>query len=828
LHETVFLKRILKIGLRILAVLLVLILLAFAGGWIYLKQHKKAVISFIESEAKKGLNGGELHLSDISIGFKHTFPRIAFTIDSLVLRDSLWNQHHHDLISTTRAYATLDFFKLIVGKINIGRVELENPRFYIFTDSTGYTNTSVFKKNSPPKKDAPKNLEYPIVEVTNGSLIVDKKDNHKFFGFDIPRLQCHIQGNEADKSLLIEARLDCRIQKMTFNMEKGPYLEGKTVVGDFQFQFNSASKILQFDKIHLSVDQQPFVFSGKFYLGDVPTPFLLSWETENLSFHQAASFLSKNIREKLEQYDISETITHLTGSLDNSEPQYKTPLIHLKLHVDNKMISTPIVFLNKVSFNASFNNEEIKGKGHEDSNTVMHFTAFRGSLDKLDFQCDSIEIRDLIHPRMKMHLLSNFQLENINSLIDENTLAFTKGSGRLNLSYNGSLEGDYDSLRMISGTFNIDSAGLLSVPRNLQFNNGKGAIRFQNKDILVDNLSLQIGSTDLVMNGKIKSIFYLINQKNNKLSFDWTIRSNKLNLNDFTAYLKQKKSSIRTAKKKSSLAQTVAQFTALLENADFDLTLSAKQIIYKKFVASNLEADMALDDNEVNLKKIKLQHAGGSVLLSGFLRNESVSNPFSFKTQLQNIDVSKIFYAFNNFGLKSPTDKNIGGTLTADITLQGRVSNKAALLSDDLRGFVKFNLANGQLVDFEPVQKIQETVFKSRNFSDIHFADLHDLLEINGQNILINRMEIHSTVLTMFVEGMYNMKTGPDLSIQVPLSNLKASKDSLLQNKGIFSKTGVSARLRAQRGEDGKIKISWDPFNKAGKKLKTKTANPHS
>ena len=150
------------------------------------------------------------------------------------------------------------------------------------------------------------------------------------------------------------------------------------------------------------------------------------------------------------------------------------------------------------------------------------------------------------------------------------------------------------------------------------------------------------------------------------------------------------------------------------------------------------------------------------------------------------MNVSKIFYAFNNFGLKSPTDKNIGGSLTADVTMQGGFTTKAQLIPGELKGFVKFNLQNGQLINFEPVQKIQETVFKSRNFSDIQFADLHDLLEINGDNIIINRMEIHSTVLTMFVEGIYNTKTGPDLSIQVPLSNLKANKDSVLVNKGII------------------------------------------
>ena len=120
----------------------------------------------------------------------------------------------------------------------------------------------------------------------------------------------------------------------------------------------------------------------------------------------------------------------LTGSLDNSEPEYKTPLIHLRLKVENKTISTPVVNIDNTSFTATFNNEEIKGPGHEDSNTVMHFSPFKGSLNKWIFSCDSIVIRNLIHPRMNMHIVSDFQLENINDLLDETYLTFTKGSGK--------------------------------------------------------------------------------------------------------------------------------------------------------------------------------------------------------------------------------------------------------------------------------------------------------------------------------------------------------------------------------------------------------------
>ena len=101
--------------------------------------------------------------------------------------------------------------------------------------------------------------------------------------------------------------------------------------------------------------------------------------------------------------------------------------------------------------------------------------------------------------------------------------------------------------------------------------------------------------------------------------------------------------------------------------------------------------------------------------------------------------------------------------------MNGFLTANAKLIPDSLKCFVKFNIQNGDLVNFEPMMEIGKKIFKKRNFSDIRFADLHDLLEIRGEEVTINRMEIRSSVLGLFAEGNYNLKTGPDLSIQVPL-----------------------------------------------------------
>ncbi|HEY2648652.1 MAG TPA: hypothetical protein VGI38_05645, partial [Puia sp.] len=185
-------KRVIKISLRIMAILIALLILAFAGLSYYVKQHKQKFVSFLESETENRLNGASLHIGDISIGFKSSFPLVALTVDSIYLRDSLWSRHHHDLVSANRVYATVDFWQLLRGKLYIQRLDLDKPDIYFYTDSLGYSNTSVFKKRTIYRKDSSDNQPYPVVEITNARFTIDEGIKHKFFGFRIHELDCDI------------------------------------------------------------------------------------------------------------------------------------------------------------------------------------------------------------------------------------------------------------------------------------------------------------------------------------------------------------------------------------------------------------------------------------------------------------------------------------------------------------------------------------------------------------------------------------------------------------------------------------------------------------
>ena len=137
---------------------------------------------------------------------------------------------------------------------------------------------------------------------------------------------------------------------------------------------------------------------------------------------------------------------------------------------------------------------------------------------------------------------------------------------------------------------------------------------------------------------------------------------------------------------------------------------------------------------------------------------------------------------------------------------------------------VSFSLKNGALINFEPIQKIQDFIFKRRDFTDIRFAELKNKLEIANEDIKINRMEIASSVIRVYVEGVYSLKGNTDLSIQIPFNNLKKLDSNYIpENKGVNIKAGRSLFLRGRPGADGNVDFKLDLFNKFRKQNKEKS-----
>ncbi|RZL14127.1 MAG: AsmA family protein, partial [Pedobacter sp.] len=152
----------LKISLRILSVFVGLIILTWLAGAFYINRNKKEVLASILEQLNKNLNG-KITARSMEPTLLKGFPGISVSLNDVLLRDSLWAQHKHDLLKAQDIDVSLNLFSLFSGNVNINRISINNASVYIYQDSSGYSNTSIFKsKPASEKKSSPKSSALEI------------------------------------------------------------------------------------------------------------------------------------------------------------------------------------------------------------------------------------------------------------------------------------------------------------------------------------------------------------------------------------------------------------------------------------------------------------------------------------------------------------------------------------------------------------------------------------------------------------------------------------------------------------------------------------------
>jgi hypothetical protein len=91
-------------------------------------------------------------------------------------------------------------------------------------------------------------------------------------------------------------------------------------------------------------------------------------------------------------------------------------------------------------------------------------------------------------------------------------------------------------------------------------------------------------------------------------------------------------------------------------------------------------------------------------------------------------------------------------------------------------------IENGRLVNYSPMQSLS-TFLKVDDLTDIHFATLHNQIDIVDQVIYIPAMEIKSSALDLKLLGTHTFANGLDYHFTIALADLVASKFKL-RNKG--------------------------------------------
>ena len=154
--------------------------------------------------------------------------------------------------------------------------------------------------------------------------------------------------------------------------------------------------------------------------------------------------------------------------------------------------------------------------------------------------------------------------------------------------------------------------------------------------------------------------------------------------------------------------------------------------------------------------------------------DERARSPFTLGWQVKDLSLDRVGSELAQLGL--PLTKDIGkltGTLNLNGNLAGRF-NEAGNAVDyhKVTGGINYRLTDVAVSGWQPLLDLGKKVKMRRRFEDLRFAPLSGHLSIDSGRVDIPRTEIQSTALQLFVEGYYDLATGADVLVSIPLKNI--------------------------------------------------------
>jgi hypothetical protein len=460
------------------------------------------------------------------------------------------------------------------------------------------------------------------------------------------------------------------------------------------------------------------------------------------------------------------------------------------------------------SFTGSYSNEWIKGGPRNDPNSVIIFNNMKGRYYDIPFTSDSIRITDLRRPVFTGRFRSSFPLTKLNKVFGGTTFDFTAGKADLDLVYKAPFEQNDKGQRFIYGAIHVHDAKAIYHPRNLSMQDMQLVMNFKGLDLSIDNIKLRSGTSSISMNGEVKNFSNLYYSDPQKMMVNWQIRSPQINLNEFLVFLGRRKAGGNASGGAQGVKKISGNLERILAQASMGMNLSVNRVLYKKFVATDVKGSITLKQSGIAINNLSLKQGGGSVNVTGNIDQTGKVNRFNIDSKINNVNVERLFYAFDNFGQDAITSQNLRGTFFGGTSISGSMNDNGTIVPRSFRGNVAFDIRNGALVDFEPMTRLGNFAFPKRNFSDIRFISLKNTLNLQGDKVIIPPMEIRSTVLNIFMEGVYSFTTGTNIAIKIPLRN--PDKDGLTASGALNKERdlkGIVINLRALDGENGKVRF---------------------
>lgn len=805
--------KILKWIAGILLTLFVITAVLLGLSWLY----RAELVTYVKKTITEQTNGA-LQIKEASISLLKGSPGIYLTLEGITLRDTAYSQHHTDLLALQRIEMRISIVNLLARKIQINQIQLHEGAIQLFTDSAGYSNTSILNTFKPKKRDsnADNSLLDKLEDVSFHQVKISVIDSlhHKYFGFKLQDINHEI--SKQDSTWHVHTKGDWYFDGLYFNTQNGGFLTKKNTKVDFQWQFNPQSQFLQLAPSLFEVEDLPFQLAGQADFSD-KKQLILSIKTPEASTQTLLSLLTPKLQKTIGKFKVLPRLqanASLVASLEGGQP-----LLDIVFRTDTFSTLQTFGQFTQLKTNGRYCNQLNEAEPVSDANSQLHFTGVEGIWEGVPFH-STFTLTDLSNPIALADVRIDTHLAKLNTVFEASPMQFDAGRLQLKFRYLGKVtplvNGTVGNLNgRLNGALILTNGGMVNQNKAIKLSKMNGWMLFDEKSIRVRNLKVFDQYNLLTINGYVNRFIPLLALKNQPVKANLDITMPQWNLNWIRSLMTKK-----TTKKVSGnrvqqqIAQTIDKLT---KDIEMDVHIATPLLKYDRFVATKVKGGLIMTQRSIRFYDVQMNTFKGRFNFSGGINDfDKPIHKLAIKGNVQNADVSKVFYALHDFGQNTLTHKQLSGKFTTDFTLTATMLEGFRLIGSSCWGDMSIKLQDGNLTNFRPFDDFKKIVLlKNRNYDNVQFATIENQLRLRNQEVYVDKMALESSVLTLFVEGIYSFRDRTDLSIRIPLMNLKRRDDDykLLSKQELNDLKGGNIFLRA-KDEAGKVNIKLDLFKK--------------
>lgn len=679
------------------------------------------------------------------------------------------------------------------------------------------------------------NLSRPVIELDAyaGVWLNDTSDVlHTTFKVKNNRIYKQMMRYRSDKAIQAHVHVFGEVQgqpeiEFAFSTKKSNvkwdqfYIYNADIEGNFTNHINSAisctdeNSEFNLTKIKGEIQHKPVVASLKVI--DLVKPMLdlkasiqlplteiNKWfPKQNTAFKGGLANIHITYKDNMSNY-LNEKLKSLTTKISGEIDVVNGSVLYLPDSLDFKKLNAKIKLNDEIveitSANVRLNNTDLAVKGN--IYQIIPYLFFPGQRE----------------PYVKLTANTKINLSDLNEWLSLTKYKVKNGKANILVNYTGGIKKYFEKHAAdkvpvdINGTIQVDNGEVTYLPRNFLFTGLNTTLSFDKNDLKITNLQGYLNNNFMRANGKIFALTPYLLSGGQKIAAALDIYTPSF---DLSKIIGKRKSATLTTKKKSKY-QVATIVDKITDHLNTNISLKAGQMKYFNFQANDISCKLKMFEGIINLENVIMKTSDGTLYANGTIDSKNdLKDRAEVVVKMSKMDVNKMLLSFDNFNQHTVTDKNLKGILNADINFSTDLDDNYKVITSSMVGKMNIKLVDGELIDFEPLKKMTKIIFKKRDFMHINFATIENNFMLNGSDLKIERMFVESSVFKFYVEGIYSFKGNTDLSIQVPLSNLKKQKEEKMDKENNFEdkKAGASVFIHAFN-KNGKLHMSYDPFHK--------------